>query len=219
MGKLRPRIEQLIVKEGLTDRVCLAGWRRDISAVTRGFDAFLLTSHWEGLPRVILEARAAGLPIVATRVGGGEEAIAHKCDAYPSEAGDISCLAEGLLQTLQEGVAAQFASVRQGPEFPREFHIEEMANQYGSFYERLCKQRETGSPADRSAQPRNFRDTVQAAASTGTSFSTAVGSAGGPVLPKSQNENRFVSFFDEMAPSLAVVGEDRELNFSYSQWT
>lgn len=55
-GALRPRIQTLIDERGLHERVRLAGWRRDVDRAMGSFDALLLTSHWEGLPRVMLEA-------------------------------------------------------------------------------------------------------------------------------------------------------------------
>jgi len=101
-GEMRPRIEALVEGYGLQDRVRLAGWRRDIDRAMKSFDALLLTSHWEGLPRVILEAASAGLPIVATRVGGVDEAVVQVDNARLYEAGDIAGLAAGLENILRE---------------------------------------------------------------------------------------------------------------------
>jgi glycosyltransferase involved in cell wall biosynthesis len=142
-GELRPRIEHLLQQEGLTERVRLAGWRRDVPALMQAFDAFLLTSHWEGLPRVLLEARAAGLPIVATKAGGADEAIPEGSDAYVSNPGDIPGLARSVIRVLKKrGVAREVLNGR-SLELPKEFHIDEMVAQYGSLYERLCQQRKT----------------------------------------------------------------------------
>src|SRR5215475_10131586 len=88
-GELRPSIEALVEQYGLKNRVHLAGWRRNISTAMKAFDAFLLTSHWEGLPRVLLEARAAGIPVVATRVGGVEEVIVEGRHGWLCRAGDV----------------------------------------------------------------------------------------------------------------------------------
>ncbi|MGZ9188906.1 MAG: glycosyltransferase, partial [Nitrospira sp.] len=74
-GALRPQVEGLLGALGLQERVTLLGWRRDVVALLKAFDVFVLTSQWEGLPCVLLEARASRIPIVATRVGGAAEAI------------------------------------------------------------------------------------------------------------------------------------------------
>ena len=139
-GELRRPIEALIERYGLQDKVRLAGWRRDIQRTMRCFDVLLLTSRWEGLPRVMLEAASAGVPIVATRVGGVEEAVVQPDRVHLCEAGDIPGLAAGIetLLSAYGGAAAQAA----GAEFllPKEFHIEEMVKQYQSLYDRLLSQ-------------------------------------------------------------------------------
>ncbi len=73
-GELRTELEGKIKEYGLGDRVKLFGFlpARD---VLKGFDTFVLPSLKEGLPYVLLEARAAGLPIVANRVGGVGEIL------------------------------------------------------------------------------------------------------------------------------------------------
>jgi glycosyltransferase involved in cell wall biosynthesis len=140
-GELRPRVEGLIRKEGLGDRICLAGWRRDIPAILQALDAFLLTSHWEGLPRVLLEARTSGLPVVATCVGGAAEAVAGMSYARLSRAGDTAGLAENLVQILEARDQLPRATGPRGEALPREFHIGEMVKQYESLYDRLLRAR------------------------------------------------------------------------------
>ena len=68
-GEERSRLEEKIRGYGISDRVKLFGFI-PVNNVLRGFDTFALPSLKEGLPYVLLEARAAGLPIVASRVGG-----------------------------------------------------------------------------------------------------------------------------------------------------
>jgi glycosyltransferase involved in cell wall biosynthesis len=101
------------------------------------FDLLLLTSRWEGLPRVMLEAASAGLPIVATRVGGVEEAVVHRDRVRLYEAGDVAGLAggvEALLLASKQAAAAKST-------LPKEFHIEEMVKQYKSLYDTFLSQR------------------------------------------------------------------------------
>ncbi len=140
-GVLRPRIEALIQAHGLHERVRLAGWRRDMHRTMGSLDLLLLTSHWEGLPRVMLEAAAAGLPIVATKVGGVEEAVVDHGRVRLYAAGDIAGLAEGV-ETLLQGCATGTTDTTRGEtRLPKEFHIEEMVKQYESLYDRLLLQR------------------------------------------------------------------------------
>ena len=74
-GAERPRLEGMVVERGLTDSVRFLGIRDDVPSLMTSFDIFVLPSRSEGLPLAILEAMAAGLPIVATNVGGVSEAV------------------------------------------------------------------------------------------------------------------------------------------------
>ena len=140
-GDLRPRIESLIEAKGLHTRLHLAGWRRDISTVMKIFDAFLLTSHWEGLPRVLLEARTIGLPIVATKVGGVEEVIVQGRHGWLSDAGDIAGLSAHLIRVLQNHGGQPLRGSHSVEALPKEFHLEEMVKQYESLYDRFLNDR------------------------------------------------------------------------------
>jgi glycosyltransferase involved in cell wall biosynthesis len=139
-GELRPRVEALIESYGLHDHVRLAGWRRDIPRAMACFDLLLMTSRWEGLPRVMLEAAAAGLPIVATRVGGVEEAVVQPECVRLYEAGDVAGLAAGTEALLELRRSGHRHASRAVPLLPKEFHIEEMVKQYQSLYDRLLSE-------------------------------------------------------------------------------
>ena len=68
-GPLRPEIEQQVAAAGLNDKVIFAGLRRDVPRLMTGvMDAFLFPSHFEGLPIVLMETQAAGLPCIVSDV-------------------------------------------------------------------------------------------------------------------------------------------------------
>ena len=69
------------------------GLRDDIAAIMRAADAFALSSNLEGLPLVLLQAAAAGLPIVATDVGGNTEVVVNGTNGYISPPGDPAAFA------------------------------------------------------------------------------------------------------------------------------
>ncbi|OLD65075.1 MAG: hypothetical protein AUI47_03000, partial [Acidobacteria bacterium 13_1_40CM_2_68_5] len=69
-GELRGEVERRAAALGLRESFRLLGWRRDVPRVMAALDVMLHTSLWEGLPRVLPEAIASGVPIVATGVGG-----------------------------------------------------------------------------------------------------------------------------------------------------
>ena len=143
-GDLRPGVESMIEQNGLDHRVHLAGWRRDVSTAMKSFDAFLLTSHWEGLPRVLLEARTIGLPVVATRVGGVAEVIAEGRHGWLSDVGDVDGLATQLIRLLQNQNGQLHRGSNSVEALPKEFHLEEMVKQYESLYDRFLNGRRGG---------------------------------------------------------------------------
>lgn len=136
-GELRPQVEALIAQYGLSGRVHLAGWRRDVPAMMQAWDAFLLTSHWEGLPRVLLEARVSGLPIIATDVGGADEVVTDPSIGSLRQAGDVQGLADTVLHVLGRGEARASIPKPALTELPAEFHISETVRQYELLYDRL----------------------------------------------------------------------------------
>jgi L-malate glycosyltransferase len=78
-GPERSRLETLAVELGLEAHVLFLGHRDDARALLAGFDIYVNSSISEGVSLTILEAMAAGLPIVATRVGGTPEVVDETC--------------------------------------------------------------------------------------------------------------------------------------------
>lgn len=74
-GPLRLTFERMASELGIAGKICFLGTRRDIPSILRSFDIAVLTSDSEGLSNAILEAMAAGLPVIATRVGGNPELV------------------------------------------------------------------------------------------------------------------------------------------------
>jgi glycosyltransferase involved in cell wall biosynthesis len=99
-GLLREKIESLIEKEKLEKRVILLGWRKDVDKIMPMFDIVVLTSLWEGLPMVLLEAMACEKPIVAYDVDGIREIVKDGVNGYLVEAGDIKELSRKITLLL-----------------------------------------------------------------------------------------------------------------------
>lgn len=76
-GLLRPQLEYLARQLDISAQVHFLGSRNDIMELMTAADAYVMSSDWEGMPMVLLEASATGLPIVATRVGGNAEVVQH----------------------------------------------------------------------------------------------------------------------------------------------
>ena len=121
-GEQRRELEDRVKAEGLTSRVIFAGFREDIPSLLKYLDVFVLASLNEGMGRVILEAMAAGTPVIATRVGGIPELVEDRqtgvlVDAKNSDALEVAIslllddniLRESLIQEAYQQVNAKFS--------------------------------------------------------------------------------------------------------------
>ena len=91
-GKLRPPMEEEARLLGLGPRVSFLKFRRDVPRLLAGAQVFLLISNWEGFPRSVLEGMRAGLPVVASRVGGVAEAVVDGHTGYIVPRHDVAGL-------------------------------------------------------------------------------------------------------------------------------
>ncbi|MGG3454443.1 glycosyltransferase [Paenibacillus rhizolycopersici] len=82
IGPERPHIERQATELGLSNSIRFLGIRTDMPALLHAADGFVLSSKWEGLPIVLLEACAGRLPIVATAVGGNAEVVLDGVNGY-----------------------------------------------------------------------------------------------------------------------------------------
>ena len=96
-GLLRAALERQIAARDLGSNFVLPGFRSDIDRFLPHLDLFVLPSYTEGLPTVILEAFAAGVPVVATAVGGTPEAVEDAVNGYLVPPGDPPALAQRIL--------------------------------------------------------------------------------------------------------------------------
>jgi glycosyltransferase involved in cell wall biosynthesis len=81
-GPLEPLVRTSIAGAGLEEQVTLLGLRSDVPALMQAADGFVMSSAWEGLPMVLLEASASSLPVVATDVGGSRDVVADGVSGY-----------------------------------------------------------------------------------------------------------------------------------------
>ncbi|HYH66594.1 MAG TPA: glycosyltransferase family 4 protein [Urbifossiella sp.] len=101
-GVMRAELEQLVRTRGLAGRVVLPGFRDDLDALLAAADVVTLPSFTEGLPNVALEASAAGVPVVATAVGGTPEVVTDGETGYLVPPHRPDELASRLLHLLRD---------------------------------------------------------------------------------------------------------------------
>ena len=100
-GALRREIEEQAARLGVKDRVHLLGPRNDAATIAAGFDVAALASLHEGLPNAVMEAMAAGAPVVATAVGGTTELVIEGVTGFLAPPADAEALARRILDALR----------------------------------------------------------------------------------------------------------------------
>lgn len=109
-GPLEDPVRSQVADLRLTERVLFTGSRSDVVELLPGFDVFVLSSSVEGLPVALLEAMAAGVPTVVTRVGGIPEVVEDRESGLLVPPRDPAALADGLLRLLaDEALRARMA--------------------------------------------------------------------------------------------------------------
>jgi glycosyltransferase involved in cell wall biosynthesis len=104
------------------------------------FDVFCLSSRYEGMTYVLLEALAAGLPIVATNVGGVSLCVADGANGLVVEPGDTHALADALLRVAQDR-ETQARYARASMQKARSFNLDRMVESTLKIYERAIATR------------------------------------------------------------------------------
>lgn len=137
-GNLRASMAARTAELGLADRVAFAGFERGWRDRTGELDAFVLPSRYEGMSNAILEAAAAGLPIIATAIPANEAVLTHKVEARLVSPNCAPALAEAIRQVAADpaGSAAMGARARRRA---RDFTIAAMVTAHENLYTRLAQ--------------------------------------------------------------------------------
>jgi glycosyltransferase involved in cell wall biosynthesis len=142
-GELEDAVRQQVVELGLQDRVRFLGVRADVPAILNASDLFVLSSRWEGNPLSVMEAMAAGLPVVSTAVGGVPELVREGETGLLVPSGDAAALARAL-QALVDDPARREAMGKAARQHAiTHFDIRHTVRQYETLYERLLQRGQT----------------------------------------------------------------------------
>jgi glycosyltransferase involved in cell wall biosynthesis len=130
-------LKSLAQELGLGQRVRFLGSRADVPDILRASDVFVLSSDYEGNPLSVLEAMAAGLPVISTAVGGVPELVQHGATGLLVPAGDACSLAEAIAQ-LGCDPARRAAMGNAARQTARErFDVRVMSLAYARLYQQL----------------------------------------------------------------------------------
>jgi glycosyltransferase involved in cell wall biosynthesis len=135
-GDLDQFLKDQAVKMNANGRVKFLGWRSDIEEIMPVFDIFVLPSLNEGMGRVLVEAMAAGKPIVASKVGGIPDLVKHNETGILVPPADVPALAESLIQLLADsGLAGRVGA--EGRSFCHQLSLEAMIKKIDQMYKDL----------------------------------------------------------------------------------
>jgi glycosyltransferase involved in cell wall biosynthesis len=135
-GDLDVDLRAAALKTGANGRVNFLGWRNDVDEIMPIFDIFVLPSLNEGMGRVLVEAMAAGKPVVASNVGGIPDLVQHDYNGLLVAPGDEKALATSIKQLISNPQKAKLMGQR-GREFCRQFSVESMVEKIDSLYGQL----------------------------------------------------------------------------------
>lgn len=136
-GSLRAYLMELACVLNIRERVNYLGARQDITAILRDTDIFVLPSLWEGLGIVVLEAGAAAVPVIASRVGGIPEMIIDKETGLLVPPGDTEALSHALRELLQNPARAREMGDAARARVEQRFALTQTIEKYQMLYESL----------------------------------------------------------------------------------
>ena len=141
-GPLRSEIESLIQRLGIEERVSLLGLRHDMFALYAASNALVLSSAWEGMPNVVLEAMASKIPVVATSVGAVPEVVADGVSGLIVPPNDHEALANAMARMMDiPEVAREVLGWAGHDRVLSEFSRESVIDKWEDLFDRLLSDR------------------------------------------------------------------------------
>jgi glycosyltransferase involved in cell wall biosynthesis len=131
--RLRARIED----GPYSDRIRLLGYRADLTALYECFDLYVLSSHREGLPNVLLEAMAMHVPVVATRINGVPRLIGHGVNGWLVEPGSAAALGDGISRMLGDVQYAERLAAEARRTVETRFSFARRMDRLAAIYDRM----------------------------------------------------------------------------------
>lgn len=138
-GTEQQRLIVLAESLGIRDRVTFAGARKDVPRVLASMDVFVLSSHSEGMSNAIIEAMAAGLPVIASDVGGNAECVADGTTGYIVPHEDVEALANRLNDLLADPGTAKAMGKAGRQRVAEVFDVQAMVGRTAELYNSLTE--------------------------------------------------------------------------------
>lgn len=140
-GSLRQQIELMVEEKGLKEKVKFLGVRSDISQLLNQADIFVLSSDYEGFGLVVVEAMAAGVPVISTAVAGVKEILEWGKYGVLVPAGDVQALSKAIIEPARdEKKRAEFSELGRKIAIER-FDIRNTVKRYEELYISLLERK------------------------------------------------------------------------------
>jgi len=136
-GPQRSRLESLATQLNLKDRVYFCGFRRDVENLLAGGDIFIQPSRWEGCSNVVLEAMAAGIPVIASRTCGIVDLVVSNQTGLLFKPGDSNELGHAITTLIQNPAQASRLARTAQRHIKERFALEEVIKAYQQLYHSL----------------------------------------------------------------------------------
>lgn len=136
-GPLRSELEALAEKLKIRDRVTFYGFREDRIALLKGFDLFVLPSRLEGVPRCLMEAMAASVPIVASNISGCQKLLQDRHSGLLFEVNDAGDLRAKIEEVVRAPAFASMLARNAKERVYANFSASQMGAHYASLYAQL----------------------------------------------------------------------------------
>jgi len=140
-GPLRPQLEAQIAEAGLSSHVRLLGAWEDISPLLASAEIFILPSRWEGLSRALMEAMAAGLPVIASEVDGIKDLITDGVNGLLVLSEDAEALGNSILQLIDNAEMRKRIAAAGQAHVLQVHSVEDMCRKYYDFMFHLLQGR------------------------------------------------------------------------------
>ena len=136
-GPLRNSLETQCRELEITEHVHFLGFRDDVAALLQSSDLFVLPSLYEGLPNVVLEAMACGLPVIATAVDGTPEAVVEGETGFLVEPKDPEALKTALMALINNRGLRQEMGMKSRTRVEQYFSLERQIKEFIALYDKL----------------------------------------------------------------------------------
>lgn len=138
-GPLKQRAKDEAFRLGVGKQVLFPGWQKQVEALSGGFDVFLLTSLWEGLPCVFPQVLSQGVPVVATNVDGAPEIIREGVNGFLCQPKDVEALADRVILLLKNPALRRRMGRQAAKSVGKEWDVRDMVERTEELYSSITR--------------------------------------------------------------------------------